>query len=187
MSPTSLPYVQRPAPILPGSNRFFHRPRTMRPFAILSVALAGLAHIVAADGGFLRSCDPTSVRIMPYLQQGGTVTLEAICRTSGGQPNRSVLDLNQCLVNSNGRIGCWAGGGAFGSCTPENSITFSSPAGLDAKVSVLCKTSGGGSLRSDISADFLSKNWRYLYFQRECDVNSSTDSCVGNQNGNLHC
>jgi len=127
----------------------------MRPFAILSVALTRLIYMVAADGRFLSSCDPTSVRITP--QQEGSVILGATCSTPGGQLISSTLDLNRCLVNSDGRIGCWPGGGAFGSCTPQSSVTFSSRAGLDARVTVLCKRSGGGSTLSDIGVDFLSK------------------------------
>ena len=160
----------------------------MRPFVLLSVALTRLAYIVAADGGFLSSCDPGSVRVVPSpTQQGGTIILEAACRTAAGQYNPSRLDLNRCLVNSDGRIGCWSGGGAFGSCTPQSSITFGSLGGMNGKVTVLCRNSAGGLIPSEIGVDFLSKNWKYLTWQLGCDVNNSLDSCVGNQNGNLHC
>src|SRR5437868_1647168 len=66
--------------------------------SILAFTLAGTASVLAQQGGFLDSCDSSTIKVEGrYL----TATCNSI---TGGNKRCSKLDLNRCLKNQFGQL-----------------------------------------------------------------------------------
>ncbi|KZT07321.1 Cyanovirin-N [Laetiporus sulphureus 93-53] len=106
-------------------------------------------------GGFSGTCSSWGGSYSQHVAE-----LQATCYDDHGAQDTTSLDLNNCIENHNGNLGCAWNGHFLGSCNVENSLGTGNTV-----LSVSCADGRGGMV------------------SRSIDVND----CVSNSNGGLSC
>lgn len=131
-----------------------------------SLILAAASAVSVYAGGFSSSC--TSCRL------GSSNTLYGcLCTNDAGKEIYNIVDLDSCMVNSNGQLTAQANGGFGPSCTPDGQNDQYTP----------CWTCGNGS-GTDQSCPSLSI-FPFPLFSLVCA--DEKDDFLSNQNGVLGC
>ncbi|KAB5589433.1 hypothetical protein CTheo_7127 [Ceratobasidium theobromae] len=107
---------ERSTPSTSTSQPFYAYSNAMYSTSLL--AFVGVSFIAAISGvqagdwyNFYSSCNS------PALQSGSNSVMQANCRKKNGVFVTTSLDLNRCLVNTNGKLGCKSNGKYAQSCS----------------------------------------------------------------------